>query len=231
MEKTKENNIPNLVHSDGSTLLDVENQKREEILIDIKEKRGKRDSLLKKSSSFKTKINDLFGRGEGASLRSRAETAQKELKRDVEWKHTLLNRELKQEAKNILEVTVKNPLSSISTFYKQKENKKQKGEYEDIDFKLEEQKIMDTFKCENIVNAFGDKEFRKDIVFNLKNFFDSKHNWQMYQNIDRVHGYSNKEAKGFPVDVAKAVLEGINKAVEHEGVLNIEDDPSLFIHS
>lgn len=161
-------------------------------------------------------------------MRSRAETAQKELKRDVDGKHTLLNRELKQEAKNILEVTVKNPLSAISTFYIQKENKKRKGEYEDVDFKLEEQKIRDTFKSENIVSAFSDKEFRKDIVFNLKNFFDSEHNWQMYQNIERVDGYSNKEAKGFPVDVAKVVLEGINRAIEHEGVLNIEDDPSLF---
>jgi hypothetical protein len=229
MEKTKENDIPNLIDSEGNALVDIESKKRAEILGDIKEKRKQRDTLLKQSSSFKTKINDFLGKGEGVSLRSRAEAVQKDLYKDIDWKHTLLDRELKQEAKSILEKTVGNPLTAISTFYKQKENKKKRGEGEDIDFKLEEQKILESFKCENITKAFQDKELRKSITYDLRNFFDSEHNWQVYQQIEHFDTYSNKEAKGLPVDVAKAVLEGINQAIEKDGVLKIEDDPNLFL--
>jgi hypothetical protein len=62
MEKTKENDIPNLIDSEGNALVDIESKKRAEILGDIKEKRKQRDTLLKQSSSFKTKINDFLGK-------------------------------------------------------------------------------------------------------------------------------------------------------------------------
>lgn len=226
MEKTKENNIPNLVGSEGSSLIDIENEKRANILTSIKEKREERDTLLKQSSSLKTKISDVFGGNEGVRFKAQAKQLEGELYKNTAWQHELLGREIKKEAEQILEKTIKEPLSSIAKLYKQKENTKESGS--NIDFKLEEQKIITAFKPENIVGAFTNKELRKNIVFDLRHFFDSKHNWQVHQNIKQTIPYSNKEAKGFPIDVAKSVLEGIHQAIQHEGVLNIEDDPGLF---
>lgn len=228
MEKLKENRIPNLITSEGSNLQELENTGRAEILEKITDQREKRDLLLKKSNSLSVKIGDLFGGTEKASLKRMAVSTQEELYRNTERGHEQLQREIADQSRKILENTIKEPLYDIATVYFKMANKKQDGI--SLDLKLEEQQALARCNLNNIKSSFSDVRLRQDIVFSLEDLFLKKGDDMnpMYDHIERVHGYTYKEAKGFPVDVARAALEGLQENMETRGVSSIEDDPALF---
>ena len=220
--------IPNLIKADNSELKDVELEKRGKILEYVKEKRSERDSLLKESSSFKTKIKDALGYRHSESLKEKSRMIQNQLHEDVSWQHELLERELKKESQSIIEQTIKLPLKEMVRIYYQKAQAKQNEDstYQEL-FKKEKEVALN-FRAENIIVGFENKEIRKDLTYDLNRFFEEN---IIYENLLDDFGYTNtldENTKGFPVEIAKTVLDGVFSMIEKNDISSVEDDPALF---
>lgn len=172
--------IPNLVKADNSELKDIELEKRGKILEYVKEKRSERDSLLKESSSFKTKIKDALGYRHSEYLKEKSRMIQNQLHKDVSWQHELLERELKKESQSIIEQTIKLPLKEMVRIYYQKAQAKQNEDstYQEL-FKKEKEVALN-FRAENIIIGFENKEMRKDLTYDLNRFFEEN---IIYENL------------------------------------------------
>ncbi len=232
MENLKETGTPNLVTNEGSDIASIENEKRKELFQYIKEGRSERDDVLKKSNTFKAKVLDLFGRGDREYLKEDALGRQNALYNNVKLEHTNIKRELKNETFNVIDSTIKDPLRDIKALYVKKdyEHEKLKNNSEELlALKIEEEKVKETFKFENLKAVLQVKELRSEILRNLHDFFDEKRGYLIAQNIETgFDRYSFVDAKGFPVEVARTVNESIHEIIENKGITVIEDNPGLF---
>ncbi len=233
MEQLKEIEGPNLTLADGSTLKDVEQEKRDEMLTHIQEQRKDRDDKLKEASSFKTKMKDFFGGTEGSSLTHQAKRIEEDLYSQNEWKHRQLQQELREKTTAAVQETIKDPLSEVSKFYREKRAIQHQAwmkrePVDELSLKIAQEKVEQSFSQENVRRAFADKRLRLDLVYTFDEFFDQQSNTAMFENIKRPDSTSFEHSEGFPIDVARSILEGIGTAIKAEGIENIEDSPRLF---
>ena len=234
MERLKETAIPNLIDADGSTLGDFENSKRGEISEHIKTNRKERDDKLKKASSIKTRIKDLVLRSnEGRTLKSEVGRIEAKLVEDVSWKHHQLKDDLEKKTRSILQDTIKDPMQEITNFYYKKRNAHSSAHengaiVDELSLKIEQEKLEQNFKQENVKAVFSSKELRKDMMSTFGDFFDGRQNTAIYEGIQAPSTYSYEESKGFPIEVAKSTLEGLRESIKEGGVESVEDSPKLF---
>ena len=234
MEGLKETGIPSLVDTNGGTLGDFENSKRAEILGHIRTNRKERDDKLKKASSVKTRLKDFLLRdNEAETLKSEAGRIERELAMDVPWKHSQLKDDLELKMRVILQDTIKDPMRQINDFYYKKRNGradayKNGTTIDELSLKIEQEKLEQSFKQENVTAVFSNKELRSDMIYTFTDFFDGRQNKAIYEGIQRPDTYSYEESKGFPIEVAKSALSGLQESIKVDGVDNVEDSPHLF---
>jgi len=227
MEKIGKTKNPNLINHEGKDIDTIEREKREKIFNEIKEKRAERDDLLKESNSFKTKVKDFFGNKDEQYLKRKANDIQKKLYEDISIKHIEAENELNKEARLIFDKTIREPLLSIRNLYIERKKMNMMFEYpkKKLELELQLKEEISSFLPENIIEAFNDKNFLGYIVFDIGNFLKTDFT---SDNIKQNEPDSYVGASGFPVDVSKSVIEGLNNVIKKEGVNNISEDAFWF---
>jgi|GEM_PF-2324234 len=211
MSEFEPGKISNLVDTEDQQLSNIENKKRAELLSDIKQKRQERDDMLQKSESLPNRLKDVINLGSRQELKKDASKVQEKLYEDTQTQHEKIDKEVVGQAKKILGETVINPLRFIREFYVKKrslnENKK-----DDVDQKVEEQKIVSSFKSENVAIGLSDKRFSKDLSLALLHYLDDPVSKSgINYNENTLIG-----ADGFTIDVAAATLKGLVDLMKNE---------------
>lgn len=199
--------MPNLIDKNENRLQDIEIAKRSELLSDIKEKRLERDSLLKESSSFKTKVKDVFGCHEKEKIENQAIRIQKDLYRESNYKKDDIYRGLNEESKNIIVETISGPISELKNIFSKLKNFNFE-EKESNFLKNRANDIIDNFKFQNIVEGLNNPELA-DEIFSSLDFLLEK-----YEDSCEEHEESDKKMIDFSKNLSSLFLSAVSEKVE-----------------
>lgn len=199
--------MPNLIDKDNNRLQDIEMKKRGELLSNIKEKRLERDDLLKESTSFKTKVKDIFGCHEKEKIENQVSYIQADLYRQSGYKKDNIYKELNLELQKIIIETITGPILELRMLFLELRNL-HPGEEKSNLLKDKINNIINNFKFQNIVEGLDSPELANRIFHCLSNFL-SEQDSDLYEEED------NKEIINFSKKLSNLFLSAVSEKVEN----------------
>lgn len=223
---------------DGRSLGEIEAGRRGEITEKIKESRKERDKELAEAKTFGNRVKDFFGAGIRRTAESRAAYTNERLHDSLKHKHYQLNEGLKKERRMIIAQTIQDPLREFADLCRERNGMRNihpdilKMTEEEVDarrleLRVKEEKIKQQLKPENIALGIQEPAARDDVIYEVANFL-KYNNYDLFASIEKPNAYDMEGAKGIPIDVARAVIEGVAASVESSGADSIEDAPRIF---